>query len=138
MSAFALQAIERYEDSHLMVDLQAGVVKLDGASFKIPRKEVDLLIVLVRHAGELVTREALLTKVWGYNHGIRTWTLDVHIGRLRQSLAPYGKLYIETVFGIGYRFQPCPRKRSEPDTIAAGAMETRSGSGAWRWHESLQ
>jgi DNA-binding response OmpR family regulator len=121
-----------------MVDFQTGVVKLDGANIKIPRKEVDLLIVLLRNAGELVTREALLLKVWGYNHGIRTRTLDVHIGRLRHSLTPYGKLYIETVFGIGYRFQPCPRKRNEPATVAAGALETRSGSGAWRWNDSLQ
>jgi DNA-binding response OmpR family regulator len=47
-----------------------------------------------------------LLRVWGYSTQIRTRTLDVHIRRLRKKLGPYAETYIETIFGIGYRFQP--------------------------------
>jgi DNA-binding response OmpR family regulator len=44
--------------------------------------------------------------VWGYTNEIRTRTLDVHVRRLRKKLGSYAEQYIETIFGIGYRFQP--------------------------------
>ena len=59
-----------------------------------------------RHAGEIIPREALLMQVWGYGAEIRTRTLDVHVRRLRKKLGGYADQYIETIFGIGYRFQP--------------------------------
>ena len=70
------------------------------------RKEYDLLALLVQHAGEIIPREALLMQVWGYGAEIRTRTLDVHVRRLRKKLGGYADQYIETIFGIGYRFQP--------------------------------
>ncbi|HEX3747346.1 MAG TPA: helix-turn-helix domain-containing protein [Bryobacteraceae bacterium] len=72
----------------------------------LTRKEYDLLSLLVRHAGEIIPREALLMQVWGYGGDIRTRTLDVHVRRLRKKLGGYADHYIETIFGIGYRFQP--------------------------------
>jgi len=63
-------------------------------------------MVLVENAGEVVRREVLLMRVWGYGAGIRTHTLGVHIRRLRKHLGPYSEQYIETIFGIGYRFHP--------------------------------
>jgi DNA-binding response OmpR family regulator len=45
-------------------------------------------------------------RVWGYSNEIRTRTLDVHVRRLRKKLGAYSEQYIETIFGIGYRFQP--------------------------------
>ena len=60
----------------------------------------------VQHAGEIVPRGALLMEVWGYSAEIRTRTLDVHVRRLRRKLGAYADRYIETIFGIGYRFQP--------------------------------
>jgi DNA-binding response OmpR family regulator len=72
----------------------------------LTRKEYDLLALLVRHAGEIIPREALLMQVWGYGAEIRTRTLDVHVRRLRKKLGCYADRYIETIFGIGYRFQP--------------------------------
>jgi two-component system, OmpR family, alkaline phosphatase synthesis response regulator PhoP len=72
----------------------------------LTRKEYDLLALLVQHAGEIIPREALLLRVWGYSSEIRTRTLDVHIRRLRKKLGNYADRYIETIFGIGYRFQP--------------------------------
>jgi len=130
-------AAEPYEDSHLLVDFRIRTVRLDGALLKIPRKEFDLLSCLLAQAGELVTREALLNVVWGYGDGVRTRTLDVHIRRLRKNLEPYGKLYIETVFGVGYRFQRCPAPVRE-STPAFVPLEARSGSGAWRWNAPTQ
>jgi two-component system phosphate regulon response regulator PhoB len=72
----------------------------------LTRKEYDLLALLVQHAGEIIPRDALLMQVWGYGSEIRTRTLDVHIRRLRKKLGGYADQYIETIFGIGYRFQP--------------------------------
>ena len=63
-------------------------------------------VQLVQHAGEIIPRDALLLRVWGYGSEIRTRTLDVHVRRLRKKLGGYADQYIETIFGIGYRFQP--------------------------------
>jgi DNA-binding response OmpR family regulator len=112
-----------YEDAHLYANFKTGVVELDGRPLKMPNKEYELMVYLLRHARELVTREELLMAIWGYGPGVRTRTLDVHIRRLRQSLEPHGKIYIETVFSIGYRFQPYARKRVEPTVMAAGSAE---------------
>ncbi|MBM3726767.1 MAG: hypothetical protein FJW40_15260, partial [Acidobacteria bacterium] len=71
----------------------------------LTRKEFELLAMLVENAGEIAPREVLLDRIWGYSHEIRTRTLDVHIRRLRKKLGRYGDLYIETIFGVGYRFQ---------------------------------
>ncbi len=107
-----------YEDPHLFVNFQTGAVELDGRPLKLANKEFELLAYLLRHARELVTRETLLMMIWNYGQGVRTRTLDVHIRRLRQNLEPYGKVYIETVFAVGYRFQPWSRKRTEPMAMA--------------------
>jgi DNA-binding response OmpR family regulator len=48
----------------------------------------------------------LLREIWGYGSGIRTRTLDVHVRRVRKKLGAFADQYIETIFGIGYRFQP--------------------------------
>jgi DNA-binding response OmpR family regulator len=96
----------RYEDSHLEINLAEKIALLDSRQLKLTRKEYELLRMLVENAGDLVPREALLMRVWGYGSAIRTRTLDVHIRRLRKRLAPYSDRYIETIFGVGYRFQP--------------------------------
>ena len=95
-----------YRDEHLAVDFDHRSATLDTEGLSLTRKEYDLLALLVRHAGEIVPREALLMQVWGYGAEIRTRTLDVHVRRLRRKLGAYADQYIETIFGIGYRFQP--------------------------------
>src|SRR5437870_3406370 len=97
---------EQYQDVHLLLDFQRKMASLDLDCLRLTRKEYELLALLVQNAGDIVSREDLLMRVWGYSSEIRTRTLDVHIRRLRKKLGPYAELYIETIFGIGYRFQP--------------------------------
>ena len=99
-------APSRYQDAHLEVDFECGIATLDSRRLALTRKECDLLVLLVQNAGAIVSREELLVRVWGYRKEVRTRTLHVHILRLRKHLSPYGMQYIETIFGIGYRFQP--------------------------------
>jgi DNA-binding response OmpR family regulator len=98
--------IAPYCDEHLTMDFTGRVVALDAQPMVLTRKEYELLALMVEHAGEIVPRQALLMQVWGYNADIRTRTLDVHVRRLRKKLGGYADQYIETIFGIGYRFQP--------------------------------
>ncbi len=98
--------ISPYRDEHLALDFEHQSATLDNERMLLTRKEYDLLSLLVRHAGEIIPRDALLLQVWGYGAEIRTRTLDVHVRRLRKKLGGYADQYIETIFGIGYRFQP--------------------------------
>jgi two-component system alkaline phosphatase synthesis response regulator PhoP len=95
-----------YQDAHLEIDRADKFVFLDSRRLALTRKEYELLTLLVENAGEVVPREVLLMRVWGYSSAIRTRTLDVHIRRLRKRLAEYSDQHIETIFGVGYRFQP--------------------------------
>ena len=122
--ASALQS--RYQDAHLEIDVPGKLTLLDSHRLLLTRKEYALLLLLVENAGEVVPREVLLMRVWGYGSEIRTRTLDVHIRRLRRQLGSYGAPYIETIFGIGYRFQPFrANRRFQPgeqvSPIALGA-----------------
>jgi DNA-binding response OmpR family regulator len=117
--------IAPYRDEHLLLDFDQQLAALDSERMTLTRKEYDLLSLLVQHAGEIIPREALLMRVWGYGAEIRTRTLDVHVRRLRKKLGVYADQYIETIFGIGYRFQPfhAPRFFQAPVTkpLALGA-----------------
>jgi DNA-binding response OmpR family regulator len=98
--------IGTYRDEHCIVDFQSQSAFVDSAAMTLTRKEFELLATLANNAGEIVPREVLLQDIWGYSREIRTRTLDVHIRRLRKKLGQYGDKYIETIFGVGYRFQP--------------------------------
>lgn len=102
---------ENYRDEHLELNFRRPALTVDGDLVALTRKEGELLGLLVQNAGEIVPREVLLQQVWGYSKDIRTRTLDVHIRRLRKKLANYGDQYIETIFGVGYRFQPYRQSR---------------------------
>ena len=112
--------IPPYHDEHLAVDFDLQRATLDSVPMSLTRKEYDLLALLVQHAGEIIPRDALLLRVWGYGAEIRTRTLDVHVRRLRKKLGTFADQYIETIFGIGYRFQPfhAPRFLQSPVSTA--------------------
>ncbi len=101
-----------YGDDHLSIDFRKQLVLVDDQRTTLTRKEFELLALLVENAEQVVPRRALLQEVWGYGPAIRTRTLDVHIRRLRKRLAPYAERYIETIFGMGYRFQPFRKPRA--------------------------
>src|SRR5260370_18886744 len=113
----AVSRPERYQDPHLEVDFTTASARLDSPPIVLTRKEYALLSLLVQNAGEIVPRDTLLWRIWGYTQ-IRTPTLDVHIRRLRKKLGNYSDQYIETIFGSGYRFQPFLPEPSLPDYYA--------------------
>lgn len=110
-----------YRDEHMEFNFENGVVSLDEKPMTLTRKEHELLSLLVENTGEIVPRDVLLSQVWGYSKEIRTRTLDVHIRRLRKKLGRYGELYIETIFGVGYRFQRYRAPRLYPSFLPAFA-----------------
>jgi two-component system, OmpR family, response regulator RegX3 len=90
----------------LHVDPGARRARLGNEELQLSRKEFDLLAELVSHAGRVVTREDLMSRVWDENWFGSTKTLDVHIRWLRQKLgdAPESPRYVHTVRGVGFRF----------------------------------
>ena len=129
----AATCVERYQDLHLSLDFERETAHLDGSPMKLTAKAFSLLAFLARHPGELVPRETLLMLVWGYGEEIRTRTLDVHIRRLRKSFGKYGTVYIETIFGVGYRFQPYKMGTQASATSSVLAMGSTSAPTPWRW-----
>ncbi|MBN9354034.1 MAG: response regulator [Hyphomicrobium denitrificans] len=91
----------------LEVDVLAHTVTLNGAAVKLTPKEFDLLAILVRNAGRLLTHRQLLTAVWGAAHTEDLQYLRVFVGQLRQKLkaSPDAPEFIVTEPGIGYRLQ---------------------------------
>ena len=90
----------------LEVDAGARRVWLDGEELQLARKELDLLVRLMREAGRVVSRENLMADVWDVNWFGSTKTLDVHVGWLRRKLGddPAAPRFIHTVRGVGFRF----------------------------------
>ena len=99
-------AVTDLEVGSLRVELGARRVFLDGEELSLSRKEFDLLADLVAHAGEVVTREDLISRVWDENWFGSTKTLDVHIGWLRGKLGDDASAprFLHTVRGVGFRF----------------------------------
>jgi two-component system, OmpR family, response regulator RegX3 len=90
----------------LTVEPAARRVQLEGEELQLSRKEFDLLADLISHAGEVVKREDLMSRVWDENWFGSTKTLDVHVRWLRQKLGddPASPRFIHTVRGVGFRF----------------------------------
>ena len=92
--------------AELELDPAARIARFRGEELELSRKEFDLLAMLMRNAGRVVTREDLMSEVWDTNWFGSTKTLDVHIGWLRRKLDDDSTdpTYIETVRGVGFRF----------------------------------
>lgn len=88
----------------LRVDFTARRVTLEGKPLDLSPKEYDLLFYLVRNCGIALTREKLLSEIWGYDFFGDDRTLDTHIKLLRRQLGPYAD-HITTLRGVGYRFE---------------------------------
>ena len=86
----------------LKVDLNKHTVFADGKQIFLTVKEFDLLVLLMKNRGNVLTREKLLDVIWKIDADIESRTVDVHIRTLRQKIGRYENL-IETVRGVGYK-----------------------------------
>lgn len=91
-----------YDDGHLRIDGRTMRVYVDGAEVKLAKKELELLLMLVRNRPAVVSRDRILSEVWQMAEDVETRTVDAHIRNLRKKI---GKNRIQTVIGYGYRFE---------------------------------
>ena len=88
----------------LTLDYSARIVTIDGKRVDLSPKEYELLFYLAKNKNIALSRERLITEIWGYDYYGDDRTLDTHIKLLRKSLGKYQK-FIVTVRGVGYRFE---------------------------------
>jgi two-component system response regulator RegX3 len=95
------------EAGPVRMDVERHVVTVDGRPVALPLKEFDLLELLLRNAGRVLTRGQLIDRVWGADYVGDTKTLDVHVKRLRAKIEPdpASPKYLVTVRGLGYKFE---------------------------------
>ena len=95
------------EAGPVRMDVDRHLVSVDGAHIAMPLKEFDLLELLLRNAGRVLTRGQLIDRVWGADYVGDTKTLDVHVKRLRSKIEPdpANPKYLVTVRGLGYKFE---------------------------------
>ncbi len=112
-SALRKQASSQSAETEKDDVIKHGVLEISRSQFKVfinkkevffPKKEFEVLAYLVRHAGKVVTREMLLTNIWGADVYVVDRTVDVHIRKIREKLADYAD-YIDTIKGVGYRMK---------------------------------
>lgn len=103
------------------VDVLTRRATVDGRTVVLTGREFALLETLIRHPGQVLSREQLLSHIWGYGHDPVTNVVNVYVGALRKKL---GREYIETVRGVGYRLRLVSAGNGFSARIA-----TSSGSG---------
>jgi len=98
--------LEEYEFGNISLNFKKLTATKGGKHFDLSVREFNLLRVLIENRDHVVTREKLLSEVWGYEHFTLTRTVDTHIGKLRQKIeeSPRNPRHIITVPRIGYRF----------------------------------
>jgi DNA-binding response OmpR family regulator len=99
-SGGAAPAEDVFDNGTVHVDRSRHVVERKGKAVHLTKKEFDLLWLLIRSGGRVVTRETILSRLWDYAADVETRTVDVHIRALRKKV---GEDLIETVVGVGYR-----------------------------------
>lgn len=88
----------------LILDEDAHTLTIKGERVDLANKEYELLLYLLKNRGNALTRQAIISKVWGYEYDSDDRTLDTHMKLLRKDLKEYGN-YITTIRGVGYRFE---------------------------------
>jgi DNA-binding response OmpR family regulator len=99
--------VDQLESGDLKLDLIARRATQGGVELRMTHKEFDLLAALMRNKGAVLSRDLLLERVWGYDYGGQSKTVDVHVRWLREKIEadPSNPQRIVTVRGIGYRFE---------------------------------
>jgi len=95
------------ESGTVRMDVERHTVSVDGKDVPMPLKEFELLELLLRNSGRVLTRGQLIDRVWGADYFGDTKTLDVHIKRIRSKIekVPGEPTMLVTVRGLGYRFE---------------------------------
>ena len=93
---------DTYSCGSLQVDAGKHTVTVDGQDVVLTQKEFEVLCLLLKERGKVISRDRLLEEVWGYSFTGESRTVDVHVRTLRQKLGQAGT-YIETVRGYGYK-----------------------------------
>jgi len=98
---------EIIEAQSLLIDVSGRNVFIDNHPVELTAREFDLLLHFARNPGRVYSRGQLLDHVWGYSHNGYEHTVNSHINRLRKKIEnnPQQSQYIETVWGVGYRFR---------------------------------
>ena len=96
------------EAGPVRMDIDRHTVAVNGASVPLPLKEFELLEMLLRNAGRVLTRGQLIDRIWGADYVGDTKTLDVHVKRLRAKIEPEpaSPRHLVTVRGLGYKYEP--------------------------------
>ncbi|TDU88913.1 two-component system response regulator RegX3 [Kribbella voronezhensis] len=95
------------EAGPVRMDVERHVVTVGGSEIRLPLKEFELLEMLLRNTGRVLTRGQLIDRIWGADYVGDTKTLDVHVKRLRSKLEkdPSNPSHLVTVRGLGYKFE---------------------------------
>jgi two-component system alkaline phosphatase synthesis response regulator PhoP len=86
------------------IDRESYQVKIGGDKVFFPRKEFEILYYLASHEGKVVSRETLLSRIWGADVYVGDRTVDVHIRKIREKMGAHAGM-IETIKGVGYKFR---------------------------------
>lgn len=92
-------------EKELDINREAFTVCVNGENIELTLKEFELLCALYDNAGRVLSRDQLLTHVWGYDYYGDERTVDSHIARLRTKLGRYGAAHLKTVYGMGYKLE---------------------------------
>lgn len=105
-NAGAVAKTHEYRFGTVVVDFDAHQATRDDRAVDLSPRELDLLELLVRHRGKVVSRERMLSEVWGFADAPNTRTVDQHVFKLRQKLEedPANPRYILSIYGEGYKF----------------------------------
>ncbi|HXH40891.1 MAG TPA: response regulator transcription factor [Thermoanaerobaculia bacterium] len=95
--------VSGYDDGELRIDEKAFRVYHRGQEVKLAKKEMELLLLLVRNRGSVISRDRILGEIWQMSDDVETRTVDAHIRNLRRKI---GTERITTVVGFGYRYDP--------------------------------
>ena len=103
--------LRRCSFGNIVVDFEAHRASRSGQELELTPKEYEILRLLIRCRGEVVTRQRMLTAIWGYNSAPATRTVDNHVARLRQKLEedPARPNFVLSVYGEGYKFAGRPK-----------------------------
>ena len=99
---------ENKNESHrIKIDKEKYLIFKNKEQISLPRKEFELLFLLMSHPGKVFLREEIYNKVWGYDTFVSERTIDVHIRKLRSKI---GSQFIRTIKGVGYKFEDIASK----------------------------